>query len=113
MIANCHRVESECTHREHHRIWRLIVFATVIRREWAALDSVAGINQEDVWLLIANASDECRNFCEAAVVRFVGVVIDGVDVAVKIGGAENRYLNSFRRKASSDENERKQDDESC
>jgi hypothetical protein len=49
--------------------------------------------------------------CDAAVVGFVGVVVDRVDVAVQIGGAEDRDLNPIGHKAARHENEGEHDDE--
>lgn len=64
-------------------------------------------------MFFADAFDEGGDLCEAAVIRFVGVIIDRVDVAVEICGSENRYLNSIGCEASADENKREHDDECC
>ena len=79
------------------------------RLERRALNRVAGIDEQDVWMFFTNAFDQRRDFGDAAVVGFVRVVIDGVDVAVQIGGAEDRDLNAIRGEAPAHENQGEHD----
>ena len=64
-------------------------------------------------MLLANAFDEGRDFGEPAVVGFVGVIVDRVDVAVQIGRAEDRYLYPLRHKAVRNKNDDEKKDEDC
>ena len=69
------------------------------------MNRVAGIDEQHVRMLAPDALDERCDFCQPAVVRLVGIVIDRIDVAVEIRGAEDCYLNSFGYEAAGDENE--------
>ncbi len=113
VIADSHRVVVQRAHHEHHRIWRRVVLATMKRREWRTLDRIAGIDQQNVRLFFADAFDQRGNLRKAAIVSLVGVVIDGVDVAVQIRGAEDRDLNALRGKASAHQHEGEHDDQGC
>ena len=77
------------------------------------MNRVAGVDEQHVGMFAADSFDKRGDFGEAAVIGFVGVVIDRVDVAVKVGGAEDRDLDSIGGKASRNEYERKQDDDGC
>lgn len=59
-------------------------------------------------MFFANAFDQGCDLRKAAVVGFVGVVIDWINVAVQIRGAENRDLHSLRRKAVAHKDQREQ-----
>lgn len=105
VIADGHRIVVERVHHQHHRIDAHVVLAAVERFQRRALNRVAGIDEHDVWLVFAHAVDESRDLGEAAVVGFVGVVVDRIDVAVQVRRAEDRDLHSFGRKAMAGEND--------
>ena len=111
MISDCHRIVVQRVHYQHHRVRCPIVFAAMERFQRRALDRVAGVNQQQVWLFFAGALDQGCDLCEPAVVRFVCVVVDGIDIAVQISRTENGYLNSLGRKAPADEHQREHDHE--
>ena len=75
------------------------------------MNRVAGVDQQDVGLFLADAFDERGDLRQPPVVRFVCVVIDRIDIAVKIGGAKDRYLHALGREAATDQNQRQHDKE--
>jgi len=62
-------------------------------------------------MFLANAFDQSCDLGEAAIVGFVCVVVYGQDVAVQVGGAEDCYLNSIRRKAVRGEDQSEDEDQ--
>ena len=111
MITNRNRIVIQRVHHQHQGVGGLVILPTMKRLERRTLNRVAGVDQQDILLLFANAFDQRRHLCEATVVRFVCVVVDRVDVAVQIGGSEDRDLNPVGRKAAPNENESEHDDE--
>ena len=95
MIADGHRVIVQRIHREHHGIRRLIVFLIVVVLERSSLNRIARIEEQDVLVFLTKLPDERGNFCQTAVVGFVGVVIHRKQVTVEIGCAENDQVNAF------------------
>ena len=57
------------------------------------MNGVAAIDEERIGILFARLGDECGNFGEAAGCGFGGVIVVGKDVAVKVGGGENRNVD--------------------
>ena len=93
MIADGHRVVCERVHREHHRIGGRIVFLVVVILERRALNRIARIDQENVFVFLPHLPDQSCDFCQPAVIWFVSVVIDREKISVLIGGAENHDVN--------------------
>ena len=94
VIAHHHRVVPDRVHRQHH--W--IVFESrsalllVHRLERSALDGVAAIDQQVVRILGSRSLDQRRDFRQAALGRLRGVIVVGKQIAVQIGGGEQRDL---------------------
>src|SRR5205085_9234413 len=91
-----HRVVMERVHGKHHRVGRRVVLSIVVILKRAALNRVAGIQKQKVRILLARLLDERGDFCYAAIVGLVRVVIYGKKMAVLVRSRKNRYLRARR-----------------
>ena len=63
--------------------------------ERRALDGVAAIDDQIIRIGCALGADQRRDFGEPSIRRPVGVVVEGIQVAVEIGGGENGQLDAL------------------
>ena len=76
-------------HRKHHRIARRVIALVVKVFERCPLNRVTRIQQQKIGICLARFPDEGSHFRDPHVVVLVGVVIDGKDVAVHVGRAQD------------------------
>src|SRR5438132_14315002 len=81
----------------------------VDRFEGSALDGIAAIEEQDIRVGGALGVDQGCDLGEAAVRGPVGVIVDGKEIAVKIGGGEDSQLDMLGEQgnaAASEEQEK-------
>jgi hypothetical protein len=97
VVAEGHGVVVESVHQGDGGIGLVWFLASEIEGQWRALNGVARIEKENIGLLGADTADERGDLGQATVGRTIGEVIDGCEVAMEVGGAEQRDGDPLRR----------------
>jgi hypothetical protein len=115
VIAHRHGVVAEQVHRQHHGIvrqlrgrdgeaqWAVPVadYGLVDVFERRALNGVAAIDQQGVGFFAADLADQGGEFGKASRGGAAGEIVEGIDVAVHVGGGEHGHGGGLGRGESS------------
>src|SRR2546426_7648644 len=99
-IAHRHGVVAERIHRRDHGVGLARVLASEIVGQRCALRGIAGVEQEHVGLLGADAADQRGDFRQATVGRLVCIVVPRLQVTVQVGGTKQGQANFGSRARS-------------
>ena len=93
VVAQSEAGKAEGVHGQHHRIDRFIADSVVIVGEGRALDRVSAVDQDQVRHVLARRPDQRGHPRQPVGRGLIRAVIDGVDVAVQIGGGKHRDMS--------------------